>query len=110
MQITDPFVFVDVETTGTNPNRDRVLEIGIIRFEAGKIVDKLDTIVNPSIWVPDEIRSLTGITQKDIDKAPLFDEIIGKVRDLINGCVFVAHNARFDYAFLKKEFYRFDSK
>ena len=113
MKITalpDPLVFVDTETTGTNPKRDRVIELGIIRVESGKIVSKIDTLVNPHTHLPPEIFNITGIHPTHLLSAPDFNDIEAEVRELCEGAVFIAHNARFDYAFIKHEFIRSDAR
>ncbi len=100
------FAFVDVETTGVSASGDRVLEVGIIRVENGKVVKKLSSLLDPDSHVPPEITQITGITDDDILDAPHFSDIVEEIEELLEGAVFVAHNARFDYAFLKHEFRR----
>lgn len=110
MDLPNRFAFVDVETTGGNPKRDRIIEIGILVTENDSLVESLSTVVNPLIYIPPEIKRLTGITQAEIDKAPLFEDIQGKIHDLLTDSLFVAHNARFDYGFIKNEFARVGNK
>lgn len=104
------FTFLDLETTGTNARSDRVIEVGALRVEEGKVVLTYTTLVNPLIYIPPEIRVITGITQKEIDRAPTFDEIKPILKELLVDSVLVAHNARFDYGFLRHEFLRFGDK
>lgn len=103
------FAFIDTETTGTNPRRDRVIEIGIIRVENGREVARIDTLLNPHSHLPPEIYALTGISYDQLLRAPDFDEIQSDVRQILDGALFVAHNARFDYAFVKNEFTRHEN-
>src|SRR5262252_6899974 len=98
--------FVDLETTGTVAMRDRVTEIGIVRVIDGELADEWSTLVNPECSIPEEIRVLTGITNEMVRGAPTFPEVRREVFERLDGCVFVAHNARFDYGFLKHEFRR----
>ena len=105
--------FVDLETTGTHAARDRITEIGIVRVDAdadGGIprVTEWSSLVNPGITVPAAIVALTGITDAMIADAPSFASLARDVTQLLGGCVFVAHNARFDYGFLKHEFARLE--
>ncbi len=100
------FAFVDVETTGASPVYDRVIEIAIIRVENGEIVQKLHTVVDPEKHIPDTIFALTGITEREIKQAPTFNDIHREVDAILQDCIFVAHNARFDYGFLKNELKR----
>ena len=98
--------FVDLETTGTTATRDRVTEIGIVRVADGEFLDEWTTLVNPECSIPEDIRVLTGITNEMVRDAPTFAEIRREVAERLEGHVFVAHNARFDYGFLKQEFRR----
>jgi DNA polymerase-3 subunit epsilon len=97
---------VDLETTGTSASADRVTEVGIVRVEDGVRVCEWSTLVNPECSIPPAIQALTGITNAMVAHAPTFNQIADQVAERIAGCVFVAHNARFDYGFLKHEFGR----
>lgn len=110
MGLPSAFTFVDLETTGTNPSRDRIIEIGVLRVENGELLKTFSSIVNPLIYIPSEIRSMTGITQVEVDRAPLFEEVKYELKELLADSVFVAHNARFDYGFLKSEFNRYGDR
>jgi DNA polymerase III subunit epsilon len=102
--------FVDLETTGTTATGDRITEIGIVRVADGEFVDEWSTLVNPERSIPEEIRILTGITNEMVRDAPTFADVRREVFERLDGHVFVAHNARFDYGFLKNEFRRLDTK
>ncbi len=104
----DTLTFVDVETTGLSPLRDRIIEIGILRMEKGRIKKKFNSLVNPEITLPPEITMLTGITSEQLENAPVFSRIAPDIRQLLEGSMFVAHNAKFDYSFLRSEFLRLD--
>jgi len=97
--------FVDLETTGMAVGEDRVTDVGIVRVEDGA-VDEWSTLVNPQRSIPAGVQALTGITNAMVAHAPTFERIAGDVTQRIAGCVMVAHNARFDYGFLKHEFAR----
>jgi len=101
-----PIAFVDLETTGTVATRDRITEIGIVRVEEGELVEEWSTLVNPGCSIPEEIQALTGITNAMVRDAPSFEEVRRDVHERLEGHLFVAHNARFDYGFLKNEFRR----
>jgi DNA polymerase III subunit epsilon len=98
--------FADIETTGTRSSYDRIIEIGILRVEDNNLVRSFQSVINPQSYLPKEITMLTGITQKDIDHAPTFRSVKNDILEMLDGCTFVAHNVRFDYAFLKHEFLR----
>jgi len=99
-----PVVFVDIETTGGSYRNSRVLEVAAIRVENGEIVKEFSTLVDPGTRIPPVITSITGITEHDIVGAPGFEDIADELLELLDGAVFVAHNVRFDYSFLKQEF------
>src|SRR5437868_4812001 len=98
--------FVDIETTGGRSFYDRVLEIGILRVEENQIVKTFHSLINPQAYIPPEITLLTGITARDIENAPTFRQIKDEILETLTDCIFVAHNVRFDYGFLKNEFQR----
>jgi DNA polymerase-3 subunit epsilon len=102
--------FVDVETTGSSPRRERVTEIGIVTVECdddGDVrVDEWSSLVNPGVPIPSDIQWLTGITNEMVRNAPSFADLADALAERLHDAVFVAHNARFDYGFLKAEFRR----
>ena len=104
--------FVDLETTGTLAAGDAITEVGIVRVDADPdgisepAVSEWSTLINPGIPIPPEIQALTGITDVMVRDAPRFDRIADEIAARTAGAVFVAHNARFDYGFLKHAFAR----
>ena len=106
------FAFVDLETTGTRAAVDRITEIGIVRVDAGDgpvpRIEEWSTLVDPGVPIPPAIQVLTGITDAMVASAPTFSTIAGDVAQKLAGSIFVAHNARFDYGFLKHAFARLE--
>ncbi|MEO5693604.1 MAG: exonuclease domain-containing protein, partial [Usitatibacter sp.] len=100
--------FVDLETTGVTATGDRITEIGIVRVEDGELVEEWSSLVNPECSIPGEIQLLTGITNEMVRPAPTFSQLAREVRERLEGHLFVAHNARFDYGFIKNEFRRME--
>jgi DNA polymerase-3 subunit epsilon len=98
--------FVDIETTGMRSAYDRIIEIGILRVEDNKLVKTFQSLINPQTYLPREITGLTGIRAEDLENAPTFRSIKDEILETLEGCTFVAHNVRFDYAFLKHELLR----
>ena len=101
--------FVDVETTGSSPARERVTEVGVVSVEAegdDLRVSEWSSLVNPGVPIPSEIQWLTGITNDMVRAAPSFTEIAHDLAARLHDAIFVAHNARFDYGFLRAEFAR----
>jgi len=97
--------FIDLETTGANPTIDRITEIGVVLVE-GEAVRTWSTLVNPQRTIPQFIQQLTGISNDMVAGAPTFDQVAGALEALLAGRLFIAHNARFDYGFLKNEYQR----
>ncbi|MDN5275064.1 MAG: polC [Candidatus Saccharibacteria bacterium] len=99
-----PVVFVDIETTGGSYRNSRVLEVAAIRYENSEVVREFSTLINPETYIPASITTLTGITSGDVVDVPRFEAIADELFEVLDGAVFVAHNVRFDYSFLKNEF------
>jgi DNA polymerase-3 subunit epsilon len=97
---------VDLETTGGMAAHHRVIEVGIVLLEDGEIVEEWSTLVHPGMRIPTMIASFTGIDDSMVADAPPFEDVAQEVRRRLEGRVFVAHNARFDYGFLRTEFRR----
>ena len=103
--VTGPFIFVDLETTGANFANDRIIEIGLVEVDQHG-AREWSSLVNPASPVSDFITGLTGITTEMVSVAPNFDKLAPMLLEKLNGRLFIAHNARFDYSFLKHEFKR----
>ncbi|MCX7997086.1 MAG: exonuclease domain-containing protein [Patescibacteria group bacterium] len=103
-----PLAFVDIETTGSSVTADRIIEIGILRVDAGDRVTEYKTLLNPHTHIPPFILEMTGISPSALREAPDFRDVMQDVYELLEDCIFVAHNARFDYAFIRNEFKRQD--
>lgn len=111
MRIIDrPLVFVDVETNGLSHTRGKIIEVAALRVENGEITATLNQLVDPETDIPPFISQLTGITAQDLLSAPVFSEIADELYEILDGAIFVAHNVRFDYAFIKQEFKRVNRK
>ena len=98
-------VFVDLETTGATATADRITEIGIVEVSADG-VSEWSSLVNPQTRISDFIVRLTGISNAMVATAPTFAVLAEEVLGRLQGRIFVAHNARFDYGFLRNEFRR----
>ncbi|MGC8120811.1 exonuclease domain-containing protein [Marinobacter sp. VGCF2001] len=100
------FAFIDIETTGGNAQRDRITEIGIRFWRNGVVVGQWQTLLNPETRISGFIERLTGISNAMVSEAPRFSGLADELEQQLEGCIFVAHNARFDYGFIKSEFRR----
>lgn len=100
------YAIIDVETTGGKASRDRITEVAIVRHDGEKVIDEWSSLVNPERYIPAGITELTGITQEMVADAPKFYEVAKEIVKRTEGAIFVAHNARFDYSFIREEFRR----
>ncbi len=98
--------FLDLETTGATPLKDRITEIALVRFDEGIETARWQTLVNPQMAIPPFIQSLTGINNFMVEDAPEFSEVASQLLAFLEGTVLAAHNVKFDYGFLKTEFKR----
>ena len=105
-----PLVFLDLETTGATATSDRITEIGLIEVDDGQFTGEWSTLVNPQTRIPPFIESLTGISNAMVTDAPTFDEIAVALKERLDGKLLIAHNARFDYGFLRNKFARLDMR
>ena len=96
------FVVFDLETTGFSPKKNKIIEIGAVKVQAGAITERFSTFVNPQIPIPFDIEELTGIRDDMVIDAPLIGEILPEFMEFCKGCVMVAHNAEFDMSFIQK--------
>src|ERR1043165_8534471 len=101
-----PLAIVDVETTGTRPSIDRVTEIALLAIDGFEVSSRWSTLVNPGTSIPAEIQALTGISREMVAAAPRFGDIAADLHHRLAGRLFIAHNARFDHGFLRREFQR----
>lgn len=100
----ESYVVVDLETTGMRAwAGDRITEVGAVVVREGRIVHRYETLVNPERPIPPMISALTHITADMVRHAPRFRDVCDEVLGVVEGHVFVAHNAQFDWRFLSAE-------
>jgi DNA polymerase-3 subunit epsilon len=97
------YAIVDIETTGGGGGA-RITEIAVFRHNGSEIVDFFHSLINPEIYIPPFITRLTGIDNAMVQDSPTFYDVQDQVRALTKDAWFVAHNAKFDYGFIKREF------
>lgn len=100
------YAILDIETTGGKYNEEGITEIAIYRYDGQQVVDQFISLVNPERPIQLFVSTLTGITNEMLRNAPKFYEIAKRVIEITEGCVFVAHNAVFDYRVVSLEFER----
>ena len=99
--LSDTFVIFDIETTGLNPYRHKLIEIGAVKVEKGIITDRFSEFVNPIVSIPYEIEQLTGITDLMLKDAGVLEDVLPRFLEFCEGSVLVAHNAQFDVNFIR---------
>ena len=107
------FVVFDLETTGTNPTEDRIVEIGAVKMVDGVITETFSTLINPEIPIPEDASRVNGIYDKDVANAPVLEDVIGDFYKFCYKLPLVGHNVSFDVGFIsfwgKKLLYDFDN-
>jgi DNA polymerase-3 subunit epsilon len=98
------YAIVDIETTGINHRYEKVTEIAIFVHDGTKVVEEFSTLINPERNIPAFITRLTGINDEMVANAPKFCEVAKRIVELTENRIFVAHNANFDYRFIREEF------
>lgn len=98
------YSIIDIETTGGNPYRDKITEVAVFVHDGQKVIKEYTTLVNPERPIPPFITRMTGITDQMVEGAPKFYQIAKELVELTRDTVFVAHNASFDYNFIRNEF------
>jgi DNA polymerase III subunit epsilon len=100
--------FLDLETTGMSPACERITEVGLVLVDDGVVTEEFSQLINPEQPVPPEITYLTSISNEMVRTAPRFAAIAPLLQEKLQGRLIVAHNARFDYGFLKAAFARLE--
>jgi DNA polymerase-3 subunit alpha (Gram-positive type) len=95
-----PFCVIDLETTGGNHSKDKIIEVGMVRVENLKITAEKSFLINPKMQIPEFIQNLTNIQQKDVKDSPIIEDVIQEILDFIRDDILVAHNTSFDVPFL----------
>tara|TARA_R110000851_G_scaffold73733_8_gene162642 strand:- start:1890 stop:2387 length:498 start_codon:yes stop_codon:yes gene_type:complete len=93
-------IILDLETTGLNPRKDSIIEIFAGRYSRGEIVEEFETLLKPRRHISPFITSLTGLTQTDVEEAPMFKEISSELYSFLRGNRIIAYNSSFDKRFL----------
>jgi DNA polymerase III subunit epsilon len=97
------FAIVDIETTGSYAAGSRITEIAIVIHDGVNVLNRYETLINPQCDIPRYINSLTGIDNEMLEHSPTFEQVADSIYELLNGCIFVAHNVNFDFSFVKHQ-------
>ena len=101
---------IDVETTGLDSSVDRVIEVGIVVFERGEVVERYGQLIDPECGVPEEVVKLTGIQPEQLVGMPVFAAVVSEVKRRLEGAIVVAYNLSFDKGFIDAELGRCGSR
>lgn len=99
---TDTYVCVDLETTGLNPKTDKIIEIGAVRVERGRVTGMFESLVNPLRPLGEKITELTGLTDRELKTAPDISAALPGFLEFAGERILLGHSVLFDYSFLKK--------
>jgi ATP-dependent DNA helicase DinG len=97
------YVALDLETTGLNPERDAITEIGVVKFRDEQVLETWSSLVNPQRPIPYRVQQLTGITQEEVDTAPVLPSLIGTLLSFVKDYPIVGHSVSFDLGFLNRQ-------
>lgn len=100
--MTDSYVCIDLETTGLNPKTDKIIEIGVVKVENNVVVKEWETLVNPDRQLEECIIELTGIRDEQLSTAPMIDEVLPTLLEIVGNYPLLGHSVMFDYSFIKK--------
>lgn len=103
------FISIDLETTGTLPYVDRIVEIAAVHFQNGSIVDEFQTLINPGIPIPSEATKINTITNEMVQSKPRIEAVLDKFSSFCKDNILVAHNASFDFQFLCSSIKKYNS-
>lgn len=97
------YVKLDLETTGLEPKRDRIIEIGAVKVCDGVVTGEYTTLIDPQMEIPDRIYQLTGISNEMVQGKPLIGEALGEFLEFCGELPLLGHNILFDYSFVKHQ-------
>ena len=96
--MTDSYVCLDLETTGLDPKKDKIIEIGAVRVRSGEITERMETLVNPGRMLPSRIVELTGICDSQLTDAPDITKVLPELLDFIGEDILLGHSVFFNRA------------
>ena len=99
----ETFVVFDLETTGLNSHEHEIIEIGAIKMQGTRIVDKFSEFVKPRNRVPEKIKNLTNINDGMLENVGFIEEVLPKFMEFVGDATMVAHNAKFDMSFIRRD-------
>lgn len=102
--IDRPLAFIDIEGFVDDNKNKRVIELGVVRVENNIVVKEYKQLIDPGVAIPPIITDITGIDDRDVESAPTFRQVSDELHEIMDGSLFIAHNAGFDYSFIQGEY------
>jgi ATP-dependent DNA helicase DinG len=96
-------ISLDLETTGLDPYRDAIIEIGAVKFRGDEVLDTFSTLINPGRSIPPKITDITGLSDQDVADAPRLYDMLPRLSSFVRDLPIIAHNVSFDLSFLNKQ-------
>ncbi len=96
------YVAFDLETTGLSARYDRIIEFGAVKISGGRVIERVDILVNPKVHIPEKITKITNITDAMVENEPTIEELLPRILEFIGDSILVTHNAQFDISFLNE--------
>jgi len=109
-ELFDDYVVFDIETSGLNPHKDKIIEIGAVKYKNNKKVDEFSYLIDPGINISNIITKVTGLTDNDLMGQKTIDEVLPMFLDFIEDYPIIGHNVRFDYDFIEANITRLNLK
>lgn len=100
-EFTDNYVVFDIETSGLNPHKDKIIEIGAIKYINNEKVDSFSYLIDPEIKLNKIITDVTGLTDEDLIGKKKIDEVLVEFLEFIDDFTIIGHNVKFDYDFIE---------
>lgn len=97
-------VAIDLETTGLDPKKERIIEIAAIKVKDGVIVDRFETLIQPGRQLEERVKEITGIQNEDLMGAPFIKNVLDELEIFLEDLPLLGHSVLFDYSFFKKGF------
>ena len=109
MLVDDVYVVFDLETTGLHASEgDSIIEIGAVKMQNGKIIERFDEFINPGHLISEEIIKITGITNEMLEDKPDEKTVLERFMNWVGDLPMVAHNVKFDMSFIKMAYLKYD--
>lgn len=99
---TQDYTVIDLETTGLDPKKERIIQVGAVKVRQDQIVDRLDILIAPGKKLEERITELTGIREQDLEGKPYIEEVLSEILEFLGQDILIGHRILFDYSFLKK--------